>query len=104
MDDKDRLGDKLRDKAKASEDLFIAEQERQRRLRREQEAAAKGTGPTGLCPRDGAKLEPRSEKGITIDACPACGGVWLDRGELEAFHKVEGEAGVTRWVRSLLGT
>jgi hypothetical protein len=104
MDDKDRLGDKLRDKAKASEDLFIAEQERQRRLRREQEAAAKGTGPTGLCPRDGAKLDLRTQKDVTIDVCPACGGIWLDPGELEALSKVEGEAGVTRWVRSLLGS
>ena len=31
MNEKDRLGDKLRDKGKAAEDLFIAEQERKRR-------------------------------------------------------------------------
>ena len=46
MEDKDRLGDKLREKGKAEEDQFIAEQERKRLERRKQaEAAAAGSKP-----------------------------------------------------------
>ena len=36
-----------------------------------------------LCPRDGSELVEVTRNGVTIDACPACRGIWLDRGELE---------------------
>lgn len=37
-----------------------------------------------LCPlcRD-TTLEPRFSRGIEVDVCPRCRGLWLDRGELE---------------------
>lgn len=36
------------------------------------------------CPRcDHEQLEERVRDGVTIDACGACRGIWLDRGELE---------------------
>jgi Zn-finger nucleic acid-binding protein len=28
-------------------------------------------------------LDERDRNGVTIDACPTCRGIWLDRGELE---------------------
>ncbi len=36
------------------------------------------------CPRcDVEVLVEKTRDGVTIDVCPACRGVWLDRGELE---------------------
>jgi Zn-finger nucleic acid-binding protein len=35
------------------------------------------------CPVDGAVLEMSERKGVEIDYCPTCRGVWLDRGELD---------------------
>ncbi len=35
------------------------------------------------CPTDGAKLRCVTHRGVTIDVCPKCGGVWLDYGERE---------------------
>jgi uncharacterized protein len=36
------------------------------------------------CPRcDTAVLDERERNGVTVDVCPSCRGVWLDRGELE---------------------
>ena len=35
------------------------------------------------CPVDGATLVMSERSGIEIDYCPACRGVWLDRGELD---------------------
>ncbi len=35
------------------------------------------------CPVDGTVLVPIERAGIEIDHCPACRGVWLDRGELD---------------------
>ncbi|MDN4599321.1 zf-TFIIB domain-containing protein [Leifsonia sp. NPDC014704] len=35
------------------------------------------------CPVDGETLLLSERSGIEIDYCPACRGVWLDRGELD---------------------
>ncbi len=36
------------------------------------------------CPRcDDATLTELDRDGVTVDRCPQCRGIWLDRGELE---------------------
>ena len=36
------------------------------------------------CPRcQESVLDEREREGVTVDACPTCRGIWLDRGELE---------------------
>ena len=35
------------------------------------------------CPIDGETLVIADRQGVEIDYCPACRGVWLDRGELD---------------------
>lgn len=36
------------------------------------------------CPRcEDTDLDQRMREGVSIDVCPSCRGVWLDRGELE---------------------
>jgi Zn-finger nucleic acid-binding protein len=35
------------------------------------------------CPIDGNTLVITERSGVEIDYCPACRGVWLDRGELD---------------------
>lgn len=34
-----------------------------------------------ICPRCTADLKPITYRNITIDKCPQCNGVWLDKGE-----------------------
>jgi uncharacterized protein len=35
------------------------------------------------CPLDGETLALSERRGVEIDYCPKCRGVWLDRGELD---------------------
>ena len=35
------------------------------------------------CPVDGTALVPQVIDNVTVDRCPRCRGVWLDRGELD---------------------
>jgi len=35
------------------------------------------------CPHDGIEMDRVSRHGVEIDHCPVCGGIWLDRGELD---------------------
>lgn len=98
--EKDRLGDKLRQKEKAEEDRFFAEESRKKvEALRESQA----TPPVlGLCPRCGVALEQVVRQGVTIDTCDGCGGIWLDKGELEALSEHEAESWVSKWIRSVL--
>lgn len=40
------------------------------------------------CPKCGMKLVEIDYRGLKIDRCSACLGVWLDAGELEAVTKL----------------
>ena len=41
------------------------------------------------CPKCGMELIEIDYKGIKVDKCSECEGIWLDAGELEAISKVE---------------
>lgn len=50
-----------------------------------------GTSATSLdCPYEGAGLHELTVQGVTIDVCSACGGLWLDRGELVRLRRKSG--------------
>lgn len=42
------------------------------------------------CPRDGKDLAPFDLGGVALDRCPACSGIWFDRGEFETVKKAPG--------------
>jgi hypothetical protein len=42
------------------------------------------------CPKCGLQLQEVKFKGIDVDVCFACHGIFLDRGELETITKHEG--------------
>ena len=44
------------------------------------------------CPVDDRELVMSERQGIEIDYCPACRGVWLDRGELDKIVERAAEA------------
>ncbi len=41
------------------------------------------------CPKCGMELSEVDYKGIRIDKCFQCDGIWLDSGELQAISKLE---------------
>lgn len=41
------------------------------------------TRPRPQCPRCSQVLVVAQRQGVEVDYCPACLGVWLDRGEIE---------------------
>jgi uncharacterized protein len=42
-----------------------------------------------LCPIDQTDLRVADRRGVEIDYCPRCRGVWLDRGELDKILERE---------------
>jgi uncharacterized protein len=41
------------------------------------------------CPVCGERLKEIERSGVTIDICPSCKGVWLDRGEIDKLIQAE---------------
>ena len=79
-------------KSTEQEDEYFAqvEFERQRKVLDEREARAaedeRGrmlSVVRGRCPKCGAELIPVPYRGIELDKCSSCQGVWLDCGELD---------------------
>jgi len=40
------------------------------------------------CPRCKIKMEKLKKKGVVIDICKKCGGMWLDHGETEKLAQM----------------
>lgn len=55
----------------------------------------------GRCPKCAAPLVPMPFRGIEIDKCSGCAGVWLDTHELERI--VEEEGGFASALRRVFG-
>jgi hypothetical protein len=79
-------------KPSESEEEYFARQEFEKR-----KAALAAAGPVAeaearkralaaakeRCPKDGAQLVTLTFRGVEIDKCSECAGIWLDAGELE---------------------
>ncbi len=46
------------------------------------------------CPRCGGDLKEQRAEEVKIDECSECGGIWLDKGELEQLRRVNRARGV----------
>ena len=64
------------------------EEEKHRKLKEEDKKRLKELHYM-RCPKCGMELIEIDYKGIKVDKCSECEGVWLDAGELEAISKFE---------------
>ena len=84
----------IEEKPSRNEDEYFAKldadlmKERRARLdeeRRKQER----TSHYNKCPKCGCDLGEREHHGVKIDQCGECGGMWLDKGELEMIEEID---------------
>ena len=86
---KDRLGEKLEFDERANEDKYFAVKEHE--LIEEMKAefqkveAAKREAQIVSCPKCPGKLERYRFMDFVLDRCESCGGICLDKGELEGI-------------------
>jgi hypothetical protein len=96
------------DKPSHNEDEYFAKLDaeliqRHRAARAREAVAAERRSHFMKCPKCGAGLETIEQRGLSIDRCPECRGLWLDHGELELLMK-HGDPGVFgRVFRDLFG-
>jgi uncharacterized protein len=85
-------------KATENEDEYIArmEFEKKKRIEEEKHRQLDSAEKTRLkelhfmrCPKCGMELIGIDYKGVKIDECSECSGIWLDAGELSVVSKLE---------------
>jgi hypothetical protein len=85
-------------KPSENEEEYFARLEMEQRRKREEESKKKFAEEEKKrlkelhfmrCPKCGMELSEIDYKGIRIDKCFHCEGVWLDEGELEAISRLE---------------
>ena len=54
------------------------------------------------CPKCGGQLEEHEHHHMKIDRCQDCGGIWLDKGEMEMIEHVD-QSNVRSFVRTMFG-
>lgn len=64
------------------------EEERQKRLAEEEKKRLRELHYM-KCPKCGMDLIEIDYKGIKVDKCSSCEGIWLDAGELESVSRLE---------------
>jgi phage FluMu protein Com len=95
------------DKTSRNEDEYFAKQdadlikEQRARLDRER-ATAERASHYMRCPKCGGALVETDFHHIKIDKCPDCGGIWLDKGEIEMLEHLD-QSNVRQFMRSMFG-
>lgn len=103
--ERDRFGDKLREKQKGQEDDYFGRRDRELLEKmRQQRRQAVASQSAMQCPRCHAALVERVQHDVTVDECPSCGGLWLDKGEFEHIAGREQEGYFGRLLRDRLGS
>ncbi len=51
----------------------------------------------GRCPKCGEKIEPLTFRGVPLDKCPGCGGVWLGPNDLKMLAENDHRTWFDRW-------
>jgi hypothetical protein len=99
-------------KPSENEEEYFHRLEQERIARRKAEAAAQQAAAereqlrklTHLrCPKCAAKLESTTYRGVEIDRCPECRGVWFDAGEARRVIEAELKEG-GGFITDLFGT
>lgn len=44
---------------------------------------------TMRCPRCDVEMRKVTKMGVTIDVCDRCGGMWLDKGEMDSLNRMK---------------
>ena len=99
-------------KTKKAEDEFIAKEEAEKTKRlkeklKEQHLEEERERTKEVCymkcPKCGADLNEVTFRGIKIDRCLNCDGVWLDEGELEKLAGEEDESVIGNIIQIITG-
>jgi hypothetical protein len=101
-DEKDRFGETMKLVERAKEDIYFAERDREliEKLKAQLRKADKESQLH--CPKCPGSLESYTFQGFALDRCQNCGGVWMDKGELEGIIRTMTQGPLGHWIDKLI--
>jgi hypothetical protein len=108
-EEKDYLGEKLRLLERARENAYFRklDQELVEKLRHQNAAELEEAIRVYThmrCPKCGEPLQEMTFQQVKIDECTGCGGIWLDKGELESLAGPKEEGWLQRFYETFFPT
>jgi hypothetical protein len=103
--EKDRFGETMHLLERAREDIYFAAKDREliERLKGKLKKVDTAT-PQAQCPKCPGRLESYLFLEFVLDQCPSCGGIWMDKGELEGILKIVSRSSLGSVLKKLFGT
>ena len=101
-DEKDRFGETMKLVERAKEDIYFAERDRE--LMTKLKAQLQKVDKTAIelrCPKCPGHLESYTFHGYALERCDKCGGIWMDKGELEGVVRKVSRGPVGEWIDKL---
>ena len=101
-DQKDRFGETMKLVERAKEDIYFAERDREliEKLKQQLKKVVKESSQI-RCPKCPGDLESYMFQGFALDRCQSCGGIWMDKGELEAVIRKITRGPLGEWIDKL---
>ena len=97
------------DKPSRNEDEYFAKKDME--ILAQQRAAARAADEEATraqyymrCPKCGAPLSTQELRGVQVDGCPVCHGLWLDAGEIDQLGEREDRGMIGQVLRDLVST
>ena len=101
-DEKDRFGETMKLAERAKEDIYFAERDRELLEKlRDQSKKLDRKGAELRCPKCPGVLDAYLFEGVILDRCRNCGGIWMDKGELESVIRKIRRGPLGAWLDSL---
>ena len=102
MSEKDTFGETMKLAERAKEDIYFAEHDREliAKLKSKLQKSDK-TAIDLRCPKCSGHLEGYTFQGFALDRCDTCGGIWMDRGELEDVVRKVSRGPLAEWIDTL---
>ena len=91
----------LGDREKALESEFIRKKEKELLEQAKKEAQDRIVREIchNRCPKCGEVIEPLTFRGVPLDKCPGCGGVWLGPKDLQILASKDHRSWFEKWFK-----
>jgi len=102
MTEKDTFGETMKLAERAKEDIYFAQHDRDliAKLKDKLQKVDK-TAIDLRCPKCSGYLEAYTFEGFALDRCNMCGGIWMDRGELEGVVRKVSRGPIGEWIDTI---
>ena len=103
-DEKDRFGETMKLVERAKEDIYFAQRDREliKKLKAQLQKAEDQESKL-RCPKCRGLLETYTFQEFVLDRCQNCGGIWMDKGELEGIIRKVARGPLSHWLDKLIG-